>query len=80
MNLHLSYVPFRFRIRIRSPGRCTALGSAKSAVRTPLDLFYLNFCITLAVALFALVLFAAFLFEDNNLIAFAVADDAGRQG
>src|SRR6187549_568884 len=42
-----------------------------------LELFYLNFCVTLAVALGAFVLFTAFLFEDDDLVGLAVAHDSG---
>jgi len=45
-----------------------------------LYLLYLNFGITLSVALFALVLFAAFLFEDDDLFAAAMADNGGLDG
>src|SRR4029077_12025288 len=40
-----------------------------------LDLFYLDFRKALPVALFAFVLLAAFLFEDNDLVRFAVGNN-----
>jgi hypothetical protein len=52
-----------------------------SAIRnSPLNLLYLDFRISLAVALFALVLFAAFLFENNDLFAAAMADYSSLDG
>lgn len=42
-----------------------------------LNFFDLNFRVSLPVALFALVLFAALLFEDDDLVAATVLDDRG---
>src|SRR6188472_73235 len=43
------------------------------AIANLLKLFYLDLCKTLTVALLPLVLLAAFLFENNDLIVLAVA-------
>ena len=45
-----------------------------------LDLFDLDLRVTLTVSLLALVLLAAFLLEDNYLLAPAMSDDRGRDG
>ena len=42
---------------------------------TNLNLLYCNFCISLTVALFAVVLFTTFFLENNDLVTFPVADD-----
>ena len=80
MNLHLSYVPsFDLGFAILD------FGFIKSAIRNPhsailLDLFYINFRETLTVALLACVLLAALFLENNDLVAFAVADnDRGKR-
>src|SRR5690606_41014145 len=51
---------------------------SQTANRKPqilLNLFYLDFRVTLTVSLFAFVLFAAFLFENDDLFAAAVTEN-----
>jgi len=68
MNLHLSYVPFlNFGIQIK-----------KIAIPSPLNLLDLDLSVSLTVSLGTFVLFAALLFEDDDLVRLAVTDN-GRQ-
>src|SRR6185436_3795627 len=66
-----------------SPSRCAFESRPFLDEPTPflcaiaLYLLYLDLCKTLTVALFAFVLLAAFLFENDDLVIFAVANDGG---
>lgn len=72
-----SIFDFRFSIeRIDLTNRKSQIGNRKS----PLNLIDLNFSISLAVSLFALVLLAALLFKDDDLFAASVADDSRFDG
>lgn len=68
MNLHLSYEPFF----IVDGGPISTITPAILL----LDLLYLNFCITLAMALLALVLLTALLLKNDDLFSPSMAYDS----
>src|SRR6476620_8729780 len=79
MNLHLSYVPLSSESQIsdRKFQIAGQIWNVEFEIRNYflLDLFYLDLCISLTVTLRTLVLFAALLLKDDDLFAFAVAND-----
>jgi hypothetical protein len=69
---HTSILDFGFRIEMPS------IANRQSPIL--LEFFDLDLRETLTVTLFAFVLFAAFLFENDDFIAFAVPDDRRLNG